>query len=130
MPEHRSTGMLLAVDHDQRIIGADRAARAAFLLDDERLQAGGSLWALFERDRTLFRMRDAGDIATRLVIAGSDEILPALVTPPERGFSAWQNPASSALHTRPRADALTIYLCRRRAASAWGSLNGRDAPRA
>src|SRR6267154_3574271 len=26
--EHRSTGMLLAVDHDQRIIGADRAARA------------------------------------------------------------------------------------------------------
>jgi AraC-like DNA-binding protein len=105
--EHRSTGMLLAVDHDQRIIGADRAARAAFLLDDERLQAGGSLWALFERDRALFRRHDAGDITTRLVIAGSDEVLPALVTPPDRGFSAWQNPASIALHTRPRSDALT-----------------------
>ncbi len=104
--EHRSTGMLLAVDHDQRIIGADRAARAAFLLDDERLQAGGSLWALFERDRALFRRHDAGDIATRLIIAGSDEVMPALVTPPDRGFSAWQNPASIALHTRPRSGAL------------------------
>jgi AraC-like DNA-binding protein len=33
--------------------------------------------------------------------------LPALVTPPDRGSNAWQNPASIALHTRPRSDALT-----------------------
>ena len=33
--------------------------------------------------------------------------MPALVTPPDRGFSAWQNLASIALHTRPRSDALT-----------------------
>ena len=35
MPERRDRGMLLAVDHDQRITGADRTARATFLLDDE-----------------------------------------------------------------------------------------------
>ena len=108
MPEHRDRGMLLAVDHGQRIIGADRAARATFLLDDEGLQAGVSLWTLFERDRALFRRHDAGDIATRLVIAGSDELLPTLVTPPDRGFSsARQDLASIALHARPRSDALT-----------------------
>jgi transcriptional regulator of acetoin/glycerol metabolism/AraC-like DNA-binding protein len=107
MPEHRDRGMLLAVDHDQRIIGADRAARATFLLDDEGLQAGVSLWTLFERDRALFRRHDTGDIATRLVIAGSAEVLPTLVTPPDRGFSTWQDRAGLALHTRPRADALT-----------------------
>src|SRR5215472_3315594 len=98
MPEHHGTGMLLAVDHDQRILGADPAARATFLIDDERFQAGSSLWTLFERDRTLFRRRDTGDVATRLVIAGSDEVLPALVTPPSRGSSASQDPASIALH--------------------------------
>lgn len=107
MPEHRDRGILLAVDHDRRIIGADRAARATFLLDDEGLEAGVNLWTLFERDRALFRRQDTGDIATRLVIAGSDEVLPTLVTPPERRFSAWQDWASVALHTRPRADALT-----------------------
>jgi transcriptional regulator of acetoin/glycerol metabolism/AraC-like DNA-binding protein len=108
MPEHRDRGMLLAVDHDQRIIGADRAARATFLLEDERLRAGVGLWTLFERDRALFR-RHTGDIATRLIIAGSDEVLPTLVTPPDRSFSARQDRASVALHTRPRADAL-IHL--------------------
>jgi len=107
MPEHHAAGMLLAVDHDHRIVAADRAARAAFLLDDERLRPGISLWTLFERDPALFRRHDAGDIATRLVIAGSDEVLPALVTPPDKGFSAWQDLASIALHARPRSDALT-----------------------
>lgn len=123
MPERHSTGMLLAVDDDQRIIGADRAARATFLLDDERLQAGGSFWTLFERDRSLFRRHDTGDIATRLVIAGSDEVLPALVTPPDKGFSAWQNPASIALHTRPRSEALTHLPLPTPASQARGGLS-------
>jgi AraC-like DNA-binding protein len=106
MPEHHGTGMLLAVDNDQRIIGADRSARATFLLDDDGLQAGVSLWRLFERDRAIFRRHDTGDIATRLVIAGSDELLPILVTPPERSFGAWQDAAGSTLHARPRSDVL------------------------
>jgi len=99
--------MLLAVDNDQRIIGADRAARAMLLLDGERLQAGVSFWALFERDAALFRRQDAGDIATRMVIAGSDEVLPTLITPPEKGVGARLDLAGITLHTRPRSDVLS-----------------------
>jgi AraC-like DNA-binding protein len=102
-PEDGGADMLLAADGNQRILGANRTARTSLLLDDRRLQAGVSLWSLFEQDRPLFRRKDTTDIPTRLVIAGSDEVRPALVTPPERN-SGWQNATSIALHTRPRLD--------------------------
>src|SRR5215472_4055772 len=92
-PEDGAAGMLLAVDGDQRIVGANRAARITLLLDDRSLQAGASLWSIFERDPILFRRTDANDIPTRLVVAGSDEIRPALVTPPEKNVRAWPNMA-------------------------------------
>jgi AraC-like DNA-binding protein len=105
-PDDRTTAMLLAVDSNQRIAGANRAARAVLLLDDRNLQAGVSLWHIFERDRTLFRRNDPTDTATRLVVAGSDEAWPALVTPPVRNLSPGRNTASLALQTRPRSDVL------------------------
>jgi len=105
-PEEGVTGMLLAVDGNQRVVGANRTARTSLLLDDRTLRAGVSLWSLFEQDRALFRRKDTTDIPTLLVIAGSDETRPALVTPPERSSGAWQNPMSNALHTRPRSDLL------------------------
>src|ERR1700686_2700595 len=40
--------LLLAVDEDQRLVGADRVARGAFALDDKRLAAGIPLSSLFE----------------------------------------------------------------------------------
>jgi AraC-like DNA-binding protein len=98
--------MLLAVDGSQRILGANRAARTSLMLDERKLQAGFSLWGVFERDRTLFRRRDSADVPTRLVIAGSDETWPALVTPPEKSSGGWQNTASIALYARPRLDIL------------------------
>ena len=76
-------GMLLAVDGNQSIVGANRAARTSLLLDDRRLEAGVSLWTIFERDRELFRRNNSADIATRLVIAGSNHSRSALVTPPD-----------------------------------------------
>jgi transcriptional regulator of acetoin/glycerol metabolism/AraC-like DNA-binding protein len=105
-PEETAAGMLLAADGNHRIVGANRAARTSLLLDDRSLRAGVSLWSLFERDRALFRRRDIADIVTQLVIAGSDETWPALVTPPERALGAWQNTTGIALHTRPRLDLL------------------------
>jgi AraC-like DNA-binding protein len=105
-PEDGEPGMLLAVDGYQRIIAANRAARTALLLDDQRLRTGVSLWSLFERDEGLFRRKEKTDVATRLIIAGSNETWPALVTPPESSLGAWQNPTSAALHTRPRLDLL------------------------
>ena len=105
-PEEDAAGLLLAVDRNQRLVGANRAARTWLLLDDHRLRAGVSLWSLFERDPALFRRQDPGDIPTRLIIAGSDETWPALVTPPERNSGARQTTASAALHARPRLDLL------------------------
>lgn len=105
-PQTGSGGILLATDGHQRIVGANRAARTAFLLDDFRLRSGLSLWAFFERDVGLFRRNDTADISTRLIIAGSDETWPALVTPPERLSGEWQSPATAGLHARPRLDLL------------------------
>jgi transcriptional regulator of acetoin/glycerol metabolism len=93
-------GMLLAVDGDQRVVGANRVARTSLLLDDRGLQAGISLWTIFERDVAIFRRKDRTDIATRLMIAGSNDSSAALVTPPDQTLTAWQNATNVAFHTR------------------------------
>jgi AraC-like DNA-binding protein len=101
-PEGGTSGMLLAIDGNQRIIGANRAARMSLLLDDRGLQAGTSLWSIFERNIDLFRRQHRGDISARLLIAGSDDSRPVLVTPPDHAMTASSNPTNYNLHTRPR----------------------------
>ena len=56
-PEGGLIGMLLAVDGDQRIVGANRAARRTLLLDDRGLQAGVSLWTSSSEISTSFGAR-------------------------------------------------------------------------
>ena len=85
-PEGGASGMLLAIDGNQRIVGANRVARTSLMLDDRGLRAGISLWTIFERDLDLFRRKDRTDISTRLLIAGSNDSRPALVTPPDRHY--------------------------------------------
>jgi AraC-like DNA-binding protein len=102
-PDEGAPRMLLAVDGDQRIIGADREARAALLLDDNRLRAEISLWSMFDRSLALFRGKDGADLPTQLAIVGSHETWPAIVTAPD---SAARNTAGAALHARPRLDLL------------------------
>jgi transcriptional regulator of acetoin/glycerol metabolism len=65
--EKSTSAVLLAVDRNQRIVGANRSARRCFALDESGIQAGVSLWRLFERDPALFRRRDDADIAAQLV---------------------------------------------------------------
>jgi AraC-like DNA-binding protein len=101
-PEGGASGMLLAVAGNQRIIGANRAARMSLMLDDRRLQAGISLWSIFERDTDLFRRQDRIDISARLLIAGSDDSRPALVTPPDHPMTG------SNQHTRPRLGSIDV----------------------
>jgi transcriptional regulator of acetoin/glycerol metabolism/AraC-like DNA-binding protein len=101
-PEGGASGMLLAVAGNQRIIGANRAARMSLMLDDRRLQAGISLWSIFERDTDLFRRQDRIDISARLLIVGSDDSRPALVTPPDLPMTG------SNQHTRPRLGSINI----------------------
>jgi transcriptional regulator of acetoin/glycerol metabolism/AraC-like DNA-binding protein len=106
-PDGGIQGMLLAIDGNQRIVGADRVARRSLLLDDRSLRAGMSLWTILERDLDPFRRRgrsDRSDISTRMLLAGSNDSHPALVTPPDQNISASSNPANIHLHTRPRLD--------------------------
>ena len=102
-PEDDAPPMLLAVDDGQRIVGADRFARATFLLDDGMLRAGVGLWSLFERNLAPFRRPDATDVTTMFISAGGGELWAALVTPPEKA-SGVRHATSFALHARPRPD--------------------------
>jgi AraC-like DNA-binding protein len=120
--EDGEPGMLLAVDGNQRIVGANRAARTSLLLDDQRLRTGVSLWSFFERDLGLFRRKEAADVATRLTIAGSNDVWPALVTPPESTSDALRSRTSAALYTRPRLNALASLSQRAPTAQARGGL--------
>jgi AraC-like DNA-binding protein len=108
-PEGQFLGMLLAVDCDQRIVGANRAARRILLLDDRGLQAGVSLWKFFERNLDLFRRKNGTDICTPLLIAGSSDSCPALVTPPNQTIIL-SNAANMNVHTRPRLDSISTLV--------------------
>jgi transcriptional regulator of acetoin/glycerol metabolism/AraC-like DNA-binding protein len=116
-------GMLLAVDGNQRIIGANRVARTSLLLDDRALRAGISLWTIFERDLDLFRRKDRTDIRTRLVVAGSNDSRPALVTPPDHIVGTLSNPTNFNVHTRPRLDSINTLLKQAPAPQAHGGLS-------
>jgi AraC-like DNA-binding protein len=118
-PEGGTLGMLLAVDGNQRIVGANRVARTSLLLDDRGLRAGISLWTIFERDLNLFRRKDLTDICTQLLVAGSNDSRPALVTPPDVS----SNPTNVKLHTRPRLDSIDTILKLAPAQQARGGLS-------
>jgi transcriptional regulator of acetoin/glycerol metabolism/AraC-like DNA-binding protein len=122
-PEGGVPGMLLAIDGNQRIVGANRVARTSLLLDDRGLRAGISLWTIFERDLDLFRRKDRTDICTRLVVAGSNDSRPALVTPPDHIVSASSNPTNFNVHTRPRLDSINTLLKLAPAPQAHGGLS-------
>ena len=103
-PKGGVLGMLLAVDGNQRIVGANRLARTSLLLDDRALGAGISLWTIFERDPDLFRRKEQTDVCTRLLLAGTNDSRPALVTPPHPFVGRSSNATNINLHTRPRLD--------------------------
>jgi transcriptional regulator of acetoin/glycerol metabolism len=121
-PAGGGAGMLLAIDGNQRIVGANRVARASLMLDDHGLRAGISLWSIFERDVHLFRRQDRTDISARLLIAGSSDSRPALVTPPDRPVTVSNNPTNRNLHTRPRLGSIDISTLPQ-AQQAWGGLS-------
>ena len=110
-PEGGALGMLLAIDGNQRIVGANRAARTSLMLDDRGLRAGVSLWTIFERDLDLFRRKDRTDISTRLLVAGSHDSRPALVTPPDHTMGASSNPTESAYAPAPGFDPNASEAC-------------------
>jgi len=94
--------LLLAVDGDLRIVGADRVARTTFALDDERLSRGVPLSAAFDHDRSIFRCNREQDVAARFTRVSTDERWHVLITPPLCGSRGWRSATDVAIHTRPR----------------------------
>jgi AraC-like DNA-binding protein len=94
--------LLLAVDSDLRIVGADRVARTTFVLDDERLSDGVPLSTVFDHDRSIFRRNREQDVAARFTRVDTDESWHVLITPPLCGSRGWRSATDVAIHARPR----------------------------
>jgi DNA-binding CsgD family transcriptional regulator len=77
----RSQPILLAVENDERVVGADRHARAALDIDDRRLTAGLSLWRFFDRSPSLFASK-SGDGFAKLTRPGDSAPWRVICTPP------------------------------------------------
>jgi AraC-like DNA-binding protein len=97
-----ASGVLLAVNGEHVIVGANRAARDLFSLDNPKLQGEASLWTLFKSSAGSLRAKQSSDFFVRLVNSRTGEAKSALVTPPATAR------ASLLLHTRPRLDLLKV----------------------
>jgi AraC-like DNA-binding protein len=94
--------ILLAVDNDQQILGADQIARRLFSLNDEVLNRGVALATIFEHDSSIFRCKRMQDVPARLLRTGTGESWNALITPPACRVSGWCSPTDALVHSRPR----------------------------
>jgi AraC-like DNA-binding protein len=100
--------MLLAVDEDQRLVGADRVARSSFALDDNRLAVGIPLSSLFDYSLSLFRRRSGQDIPVLLARTGRNDHWRALITPPLAKSSLSRSWPEAVVHAQPRLSMLNF----------------------
>src|SRR5258708_31768098 len=94
--------LLLAVDEDQRIVGADRVARLAFSLTDRSLADGVHLSAIFDYSLSLFRRGSGQDISIRLARAGGKGWGHGLITPPLGRSRVSRSSPQALIHSQPR----------------------------
>lgn len=105
--DETTPGLLLAVDEDQRIVGADRAARAELRLDDKSLAVGAHLSAFFEFSACLFHKRGGQDIPILLTRISGHDLWRVLLTPPLARTSLSRNSLEAMVHSRPRLSMLS-----------------------
>jgi len=103
--------VLLAIDDQQSIIGADQAARNLFALSDKSLVDGIPLSTVFAFDRSLFRRTADRDIPLRLMSTSGDEHWwTALLTPPLSRSMVARSWAEAVVHSRARISTLGDLL--------------------
>jgi transcriptional regulator of acetoin/glycerol metabolism/AraC-like DNA-binding protein len=101
------SSVLLAIDGQQSIIGADQAARRIFALNDKSLADGIPLSAAFAYDRSLFRRTADRDLPIRLTSASDYERgWSALLSPPLSRPKVARSWAEAVVHSRPRISTL------------------------
>jgi AraC-like DNA-binding protein len=111
-------GLLLAIDRNHRVVGADRRTRTTLLPTAGRASPI-ALWSLFEKNTTIFR-HSHEDKPVALTMVGTEEPWPALVTPP--ASERTRTPAQLDLHARPRLDVVGCFPARPDVAAARGGL--------
>jgi AraC-like DNA-binding protein/PAS domain-containing protein len=94
--------LLLAIDEDHRVIGADHVARSVFSLDDKRLAGGVPLSALYSYESTITRTNNGQDMVAKLREADGSREWRALITPPASRPGGRQFLTNPVLHLRPR----------------------------
>ena len=105
-PRTSGAGLLLAVDNDQCVIGADHVAREALGLDERDLSSDKSLSAFFHYDRSLFRRGDERDSPAQWTRLDSESAWNVLITPPLRTSKELRNSEYAMIHSRPRLSTL------------------------
>src|SRR5580700_3334017 len=98
--------LLLAVDDDQRLIGADRVARLAFSLSDKDLADGTDLSGIFDYSRSLFRRGSGQDVPIRLNRPGRTILWNVLITPPLARSGVSRSWPEEVVHSQPRMNML------------------------
>jgi AraC-like DNA-binding protein len=94
--------VLLAVDEDRRIIGADRMARVAFSLNDKSMADGARLSTILDYSRSLFRRGGGQDVAIRLRRPRDTVQWNILITPPLPRSSVSRSSLEAVMHSQPR----------------------------
>jgi AraC-like DNA-binding protein len=107
-PDDTAPALLLAVDDDQRVIGADRVARGVFALDEKILAAGMPLSSVFGYSLSLFRRRGGQDIPVLLVRQGHNDHWRALITPPLAKSNLSRSWPEAVVHLQPRLSMLSF----------------------
>jgi transcriptional regulator of acetoin/glycerol metabolism/AraC-like DNA-binding protein len=101
------SSLLLAIDDQQAVIGADQAARRFLGLSDKSLADGIPLSAAFAYDRSLFRRTADRDVPIRLTSAlGDERSWSALLTPPLSRPKVARSSAEAVVHSRARISTL------------------------
>jgi len=100
------TRILLAVDCEQRLAGADRHARQILEARGRHVEPNLTLSAFFQIGAVFFHERRDYDVGLRLV--GLDDVpWSVLITPPAVGAAQSHNAESLLTHARPRQDTIT-----------------------
>lgn len=106
LPPGNESALLLALDENQWIVGADRVARTALGLSDQRMADGRHLSTVFAFDGSIFRQTGDRDIPARLARAGDGAWWCILLTPPLTKSRAARSWAEAFVHSRPRISTL------------------------
>jgi AraC-like DNA-binding protein len=106
VPDDLGSAMLIAVDRDRRIVGADRVGRNVLSQWEYHLDGALDLRTVFERTDAPLPRKNQGDVWIQLKSPKAEEILPAIMTPPDDSGARWLQSEAEDLQTRPRLDAL------------------------